>query len=124
MSDAISLHLAAAPDSAYGKYMAFKLRDGSSDSVLYDTRADAIRHQRSLDAYCYVQVRPGGMPPHHAERYLAAHRLMHDAGYRIPHPEDSVEIDLPNRMEEWPTSGLILPKRRPLTERVIWRGGR
>lgn len=120
MSDAISLELSIDPDHAYGKYMAFKLRNGETDRVLYDTRTDAVRHQRSMDPMCYVQIHPGGMLPQHCERFLAAHRQMYDDGYRIPHPEDVVEIELPKRREEWKPSGLILPKPRPNNQR-LWR---
>lgn len=123
MSDAISLHLAADPDNAYGKYMGFKLRDGESDGVLYDTRSDAIRHQKSMDAMCYVQIRPGGMSPRVCEDFLIGHRAMHDAGYRIPHPEDVLEIDLPQRREQWAQSGLILPPKKPMGPRTIWTPG-
>ncbi len=54
-----------------------------------------------------------GMPLEACERFLLAHRKMHDAGLRIPHPEDAaVEFEqaLPQRIEEWNRSGLILPK--------------
>lgn len=112
ISDAVSLHLAADPDGSYGKYMWFRLSDGTGDGEAYDTRTDAWRHVRTLDAVMYLQIRPGGLLPHHAERILIAHRHMHDAGYRIPHPEDLPEIDLPERLETWRALGLHLPNPR------------
>lgn len=123
MSDAVNIAITLGPDSAPGRYMAFSLADGSTDEVVYDTRTDAVRHTcNKPDAYCYVCLPPDGMSVRVCERFLAGHRTLYRNGYRIPHPEDVMEIELPQRIETWKPSGLILPTHtdRPTTNR-LWR---
>ncbi len=123
MSDAVNIAVTLGPDSAPGRYMAFRLDDGSTDEVVYDTRNDAIRHTMNKPgAYCYVCLTPDGMSVRVCERFLTGHRAMHAAGRRIPHPEDGLEIELPQRIEEWKPTGLILPTHldRPKPNH-LWR---
>lgn len=67
LCDAVNLHVNALGSEAYGKFVAVRLSDGKSpDGVLYDTRADAVRHTIH-DPWCfYVKVNPGGIQPREA----------------------------------------------------------
>lgn len=125
--DHVSLHLVADADSAMGRWMWFKLADGTSDGKLYDVRRECVLFARraTSDAHMVIQIQPGGLSLDHAERVLSGHRQMYQAGYRLPHPDDSAaEIALPQRMDEWTPSGLTLPTPRFTRERIIWEGGK
>lgn len=86
MADAVNLHLAADPGNI-GKWCAIRLADGDSDGVVYDTRADAVRHQLHEQLCAYICIPPGGMQPIEAASYINYHRQLYDAGFRLPDPE-------------------------------------
>lgn len=65
-----------------GKFLAIRLQDGGGDSVGYDSREDAIRHQLHPERCTYVLVPPGGMPAHEAEALLDYWRKLADSGVR------------------------------------------
>lgn len=70
-------------------WVAIRLEDGGSDHQLYDTRAQAIRHQgaRSEDVL-YLKLLPGGgMTPPVAERLLRFNRRVRAAGGKMADPE-------------------------------------
>jgi hypothetical protein len=69
--------------------MAFRLSDGDSDKVLYDTRADAIAHQPDERWACYFHMRNamGGAKPLDCQLYINLHRQVYDAGGRLADPE-------------------------------------
>ena len=83
-SDIITL---AAITGNTGKWVAIRMCDGGSDHVLYDTRADAVRHQFHEQLCAYVKVVPSGMSPMEADAYLDYPRQLYDAGFRLPDPE-------------------------------------
>lgn len=83
-ADQVTLHALA---GNAGKWCAIRLADGGSDGVVYDTRADAVRHQFWEQLCCYVLIPPGGMQPIEAASYLNYHRQLYDAGFRLPDPE-------------------------------------
>jgi hypothetical protein len=83
LSDAVSL--AALNDDA-GKWMAFKLSDGSTNNGIYDSRASAVAHTWWPELYCFIQVPPGGMQPREADAYLDYFRQLYDAGGRFHEP--------------------------------------
>lgn len=85
--------------SNVGRWLALRLSDGGSDGVAYDTRADAVRHQLHESQCAYVKIPPGGMPPEHAERFLAFHRKAYDAGFRLTDPDDRREVIMPHTIE-------------------------
>lgn len=72
------------------KWMAFRLSDGSSDGVLYDTKRDAVRHQADefLCAYISFANLAGGASPHECAIFLNFTRDAYDAGMRLPDPDD------------------------------------
>lgn len=82
--------------AATGRWMAFRLDDGSSDKVIYDTRDDAIRHQ-SQPAH-YEQLKPHGYGADEMAMTLHYARSMHAAGWR-PETGDPAPI-LPVRRED------------------------
>lgn len=96
LSDAVSLHLTVSGFAAAGKYIAARLSDGATDGVLYDTKADAVRHQLHETQCAYVCVPPDGMGYREAEIYLAFNRKLYDAGFRMPDPDH--EVHMPQTM--------------------------
>lgn len=83
----------------FGKYVAIRLSDGGSDDVLYDTRIDAIRHQLHERQCAYIKIPPTGMPPEHAERYLAIYRGLYDRGIYFDDPRGQ-DVITPINLEQ------------------------
>lgn len=100
-SDAVNGALAAHGENAWGKWLALRLSDGSSDGVLYDRRSEAVRHQLHETQCAYVKIPPDGMSPRAADRFLAINRAMYDAGYRFADPEVDREPIIPITIEEY-----------------------
>jgi hypothetical protein len=83
-SEIVTMHAIA---GSAGKWVALRLIDGGSDNVLYDTRADAIRHQ-FYEEYCaYVMVQPCGMTAREGSEWLALNRSLYDAGWHLADPD-------------------------------------
>jgi hypothetical protein len=83
-SDIVTMHVLC---GGVGKWVALRLNDGGSDNVLYDTRAEAIRHQ-FYEEYCaYVCIPPCGMNPKDATEWLAFNRQLYDAGWHLADPD-------------------------------------
>jgi hypothetical protein len=81
------MHRLADPIGNLGKWMAIKLEDGSSDNVLYDTKADAVAHQHHMEMYfAYCQIKPVPMTVDDAEIFLSVSRRMYKAGVRMADP--------------------------------------
>ncbi|MYR11946.1 hypothetical protein GTY62_15300 [Streptomyces sp. SID724] len=95
LCDAVNLHVAALGSEVQGKYVAIRLEDGSSpDGALYDTRADAARHQS--DPWCfYVKCSPAGIQPREAWVVLGYARQAYKAGVIFSEEEAIV----PQRLE-------------------------
>lgn len=89
MADTVTLHSLT---GAWLRWCAIRLSDGGSDGVIYDTRADAVRHQLHETLCAYIRVPPGGMAAREAEAVLAYHRAVYDAGFRLPDPEAFVPL--------------------------------
>lgn len=84
ISDTYRLHRLADPIGSIGHWFACALSDGDSDRTLYDTRRDAVIHQRhNEEYYFFIQVIPGDMNHCQAESALAGVRKLHDAGIRL-----------------------------------------
>lgn len=89
MSDRLNLMLIAQPwEILKTSWMAFKLADGDSDGVLYDTREDAIKHQlhENLCAYFFMRTALGGVTARDCQLFLDVHRQVYDAGGRLTEP--------------------------------------
>ncbi len=98
IADTWNLHLAAAKSGRglgfglnnMGRWIAVALADGKSDGVLYDTRGDAIRHQRHNEQfYAYLKLQPFQLTECMAESYLYMHRLAYGNGFRMADPDGS-----------------------------------
>jgi hypothetical protein len=90
VAEAVNLHLRVNQFDAIGKWVACALSAGRSDMVLYDTKADAIRHQLHEQYACYVCIPPNGMSDQDGATYLRIMRQMRDAGVRIADPDKHV----------------------------------
>lgn len=81
VADGYNLHLLAGRDNAVGRFLAFNLSDGRSDNALYDTKADAERHQHGHDRErLYVHVRATSMSACQAATLLRTARMLYDLG--------------------------------------------
>jgi hypothetical protein len=80
-------------DELQNGYMAFKLEDGSSDGVLYDSYEAALKHsdEKRCAYFCFRQAM-GGATPKDAEIFLAFNRYAVAAGIPRKHPETSKGI--------------------------------
>ena len=69
-------------------WMAFKLADGDSDGILYDSRASAIAHQLHENTCAYFPMRMalGGVPLRDCQIFLNVHRHVYDHGGRLADP--------------------------------------
>ena len=90
IAHAVSLHAYA---GNAGRWCAFRLTDGTSAdfNTVYDSYDDAVRGMRwDRDRFVYLLVSPDGMDPRAAEAFLGYARALHDKGYRLPAPDDSI----------------------------------
>lgn len=114
-SEAVNLHWAAIGYASVGKWVAVRLRDGSSDGVLYDTKQAAVRHQ--LDEFLCAYVRLIGMQMDvcDAETFLETHRRLYDRGFRLADPDSKTG-----------GSQYLMPTKAEMRQRVlaILRSGR
>lgn len=84
LSDTYRLHRLADPIGSIGHWFAAALADGRSDNVLYDTRLDAVTHQRHNERYyTFIQIIPSDMNPCNAESHLIGVRKIYDAGFTL-----------------------------------------
>lgn len=112
--------LAEAVDSARqqggeGRWMCVALRDGAWSGDIYDSRADAIRHN-SEGAHAFLMIPPMRMPSAEATAWIELHRKVWDGGLRFTDPGTPVPIpDLgPTATLPRPgvrPSGLVIPTR-------------
>src|SRR5258708_2884846 len=71
------------------KWIAVRLNDGGYDGNLYDSREDAIRHQRDerFCSYVAMQSMIQGAKPLDCAIYLEVHRQAYDADMRLHEPQ-------------------------------------
>jgi hypothetical protein len=82
--DTYNLHRLASPYGTIGYWIACTLSDGSSDNVLYDSKQDAIRHQKhNENYYTFTQIVPSSMTECEAEVMLKTARMIYDMGGRM-----------------------------------------
>ena len=83
------MHIARTWDELSNGWMAFKLSDGTTDNVLYGTRADAINHQLHETTCLYLSMRKtlGGVPIRDCQLLLDVHRHIYDNGGRLADPQ-------------------------------------
>lgn len=71
------------------KWLAFRLQDGSSDGVIYDSRKDAVKHQFDERRCAYFSFRNclGGTNARDMAIFLNFCREAYDAGFRLIDPD-------------------------------------
>lgn len=103
VSDWYNLHRVAQGIDAVGKWLAFALQDGTSDGILYDTKLDAIRHQRLFEYYYFFcMVQPCSMSVCEAESVLYTQRILYKLSNRqsdSEHPQGGRQL-IPRLTEE------------------------
>jgi hypothetical protein len=87
MADTVNLHWTAQQWDAIGKWVAVRLSDGGSDGVLYDRKADAVRHQFSEYQCAYVRIIRDQMSVCEAHTFIEVSRRAYDAGFRLTDPD-------------------------------------
>jgi len=71
-----------------GRFFASALQDGSTDGVLYDSKQDAVRHQRHNEQfYTYIKIGLWFMNSCEAAVMLKTARMAYDAGLRFADPQ-------------------------------------
>lgn len=84
IADVYQMHRLADLYANMGQWMACRLDDGTSDNVLYDSKASAIRHQHhNENYYTFIQMVPAQMTACEAEVMLKVARLIYDKGGRM-----------------------------------------
>jgi len=83
------MHIARTWDELKRGWMAFRLADGTTDNVLYESRADAIKHQLHEQTCLYIAMRTtlGGVPLRDCQILIDVHRHIYDAGGRLADPD-------------------------------------
>lgn len=73
------------------KWVAIRLSDGGSDKTLYDSKADAIRHQLHEQQCAYISFRNlmNGITAREAKVFLDFTRQAYDSGMRLVDPDDT-----------------------------------
>jgi len=93
IADALNMYINGLRDHLWdlrNKWMAFRLSDGTSDGVLYDSKRDAVAHQFDEFTCMYISFRNllGGAKQSECIRVLNFNRDAYDAGFRLPDPDD------------------------------------
>lgn len=71
-----------------GKFFAAALNDGTSDGVLYDSKRDAVRHQKHNEQfYTYIKIGLWSMNACEAAVMLRTARMVYDKGLRMADPD-------------------------------------
>lgn len=106
MADAVNLHVSVirAFDRDKPGFVAIKLSDGKSpDGILYDSRAEATRHNMDHKGLMFVQVKRDTMPLREAIMVLQMHRRAYARGVVfteeeivVPHLPELSKLYLPN----------------------------
>ena len=92
VSDGVNLHMLASDagwawDNVKGRFMAFRLENGATDGVLYDSKRDAVRHQSDEMLCMYIKLHGGAMTVCEAEIMLKIHRQAYSNGFRLTDPD-------------------------------------
>jgi hypothetical protein len=86
-SEAYNLHRVADPHGSVRKWLSIKLQDGSCDGVLYDSKAEAVRHVSDERFYAFVQVGPWPFTEKEAAIFLKKNRLLYEKGVHMADPD-------------------------------------
>lgn len=99
-----------------GRWMAVTLAEGRWNRDIYDSRADAVRHNNEGEhAFLLIPLMP--MPPAEATAWIELHRKAWQGGFRFTDPGEPTPIpDLAPMVDRPPApgrrgSGLVIPNR-------------
>ena len=96
--EAIMMHILFADwDDLKNQWLAISLEDGRSDGNIYDTAADAIKHQTFENQRWYVAFRglgPAGSKPMECALMIRHWRKARDAGMRFVDPDNRLRAPL------------------------------
>lgn len=73
-----------------GMWVALRLSDGSSDGILYPSKAHAVAHQLHAHQCAYVAIPPTGMTPREADATLRVMEGLYDMGADIADPDQQI----------------------------------
>jgi hypothetical protein len=104
-------------DVVINSWIAVSLADGGTDGVLYDSRANAVKHQihETQCAYLSLRAAPAGMGVQEAYVYIKFHRDAYNAGYRLTDPEKEYggyDLQMPIAIEDVRTQVRRLHRNR------------
>lgn len=89
---AAEAHNAARAVGGWGRWIAIRLSDGTTDGVIYDDRDAAIAHQLHEQQCFYVIVHPVDMTATEATALLNVAERAYDAGFDFTNPAGAVPI--------------------------------
>jgi len=103
MSDALALHqtVLSTDELLAGRYAAFRLSDGGSDGVAYESRADAVRHQLHDTQCAVIRIPLERLSPAVCDTLLWYVRGVYDAGWRPDRNDPERSLIIPNRVEDF-----------------------
>lgn len=100
MADAVNIHVSVArwTDRTQPGFVAIRLDSGSSpDGVLYDSRAEATRHNQHVQGLAFIQVKRDTMSLREAIIVLQMHRKAYKMGVQFTE-EEIIVPQLPELM--------------------------
>ena len=86
-TDVLKLHYLAKGIDINGSWIAIRLSDGSSDNILYPTKAAARDHQLHPTQCAYVSVYPSHCDEEGMFIYLNFMENLYDNGYDLSDPD-------------------------------------
>jgi hypothetical protein len=93
ITDIYMMHKAADQYGSIGRWIACRLDDGTSDNMLYMTKAQAVTFQKNNENYyTYIRLTPAQITPCEAEVMLKTARMFYDNGARTSDGFGSREI--------------------------------
>jgi hypothetical protein len=105
ISDTINLHITFNHAwEIHSKWMAFRLADGTSDGVIYDSFTDATSHQPYPERCAYMCFRQvmGGANPRDAQLWLEMERNAADARLAL-HEDKAPRLIVPVKYHDYRT---------------------
>lgn len=103
MADTINLTLISQPwDMLARTWMVFRLDNGESDNVKYESKADAVAHQLEEKWFCYFCMRRalGGVTARDCQLFINMHRYVYDSGGAASFIEPDVDMIISSRSND------------------------
>ena len=88
LCDTYNLHRMVDLHGSIGKWFAAALQDSDSDGVLYDSKLEAVRHQKHNEQYyAFIKICPNSMNVCEAEVMVMTNRNLYKNGMRMSDPD-------------------------------------